>query len=519
MMRNWMIWLGLTLGALGTVCTTAGAATHPPVESGVAWVKPVGTDIESVFAQAKASNKPVFLYWGAVWCPPCNQIKATVFNRRDFIDRSQLFVPVYLDGDTPGAQQLGARFKVRGYPTMILFKADGSEITRLPGEVDARTYVNVLELGLASGGTAKEALTLALQGGTLSASQWRLLAYYSWDQDEAQLLPKGELTHTLERLARACPASLPALAQRLQLKTLVAAAQEKTAVPDAKNSLAQVQSLLRNPAQVQLAADVLTYYATDIVSVLAAGQPAAKPELLRAFQLALDRLAVAPGLATSERLGTVQAKVHLAKVDSPPGTPLPQALLRQVRLAAAQANKAARSGSERQAIVPNAADLLSEAGLLDQSDALLLAELPQAISPYYHMLVLASNAKTRGDTQGALHWARKAWERSEGPATRLQWGAGYVNRLIEMAPTDEDRIAKAAQQVLAELEPVPETFYERNQRTIERMAQRLQAWARQGQRQGIVNALRQQLEAKCALLPTAHEGLKQCQRAWPGAPA
>ena len=29
----------------------------------------------------KASNKPVLLYWGAQWCPPCKQLKSAVFNR------------------------------------------------------------------------------------------------------------------------------------------------------------------------------------------------------------------------------------------------------------------------------------------------------------------------------------------------------------------------------------------------------------------------------------------------------
>ncbi|MBC7620859.1 MAG: thioredoxin family protein, partial [Candidatus Saccharibacteria bacterium] len=94
---------------------TAAAQAH----AGIDWVKPEGASVEAIFAKARADNKPVFLYWGAVWCPPCNQIKATVFNRPDFIAKSKAFVPVYLDGDTPGAQKLGAQFKVRGYPTTI----------------------------------------------------------------------------------------------------------------------------------------------------------------------------------------------------------------------------------------------------------------------------------------------------------------------------------------------------------------------------------------------------------------
>ncbi len=145
----------------------AAAPAATPTEGlhqvgGIAWQK---GDVDAAFAAAKAQHKPVFLYWGAVWCPPCNQVKATIFNRQDFIERSRFFVPVYIDGDSASAQRLGDRFKVSGYPTMILFTPDGGEITRLPGEVEVDQYMRVLAMGMNGARPVKETLAAALSPG------------------------------------------------------------------------------------------------------------------------------------------------------------------------------------------------------------------------------------------------------------------------------------------------------------------------------------------------------------------
>lgn len=512
-MNRFIVALSLTL--LLQACSKAPEAPVPalPVApSTIAWIKPDGANIGPIFARAKATNKPVFLYWGAVWCPPCNQIKATVFNRQDFIERSKLFVPVYLDGDTPGAQKLGAQFKVRGYPTMILFKPDGTELTRLPGEVDADKYMEVLTLGLSSASSVKEALAVVLGGGTLMPEDWRQLAYYSWEQDEAQLVPQKERAQTLHKLAQACPVSQPEAASRLALKAIVASAQNAVALPDPAGKLARVRQILGDAALARKNFDVLVNYGGEVLPALAAAGSPERRALLTAWLAALDKFAVDVTLSRGDRLSAVSAKLALSKVGLPKGIKptIDAALLTQVHTAAAAADKTTTDTYERQAVIPSAADLLSEAGLLDESDALLKAELPKAVSPYYHMLVLAANAKARGDKLASLDWAERAWNESQGPATRLQWGSSYVNRLIELAPQDVARIEKAASGVLAELDAVPETFYERNRRGLEKMGQRLITWNNNGQHAAIVKKLATQLDAVCAKLPSKDEARAAC---------
>src|SRR4029453_14281653 len=177
-------------------------------------------DIERACVAARAENKPVLLYWGAKWCPPCNQLKATLFNRHDFIERSKSLVAVEIDGDLPGAQKLGARFKVSGYPTMVLMRTDGAEITRLPGEADAPQVLQLLQIGLAGGRPTKAVLADARAGKPLSGAEWRMLAFYSWISDESQLVPAAERAGVLAGLAAGCPASEADSATRLMLKAL-----------------------------------------------------------------------------------------------------------------------------------------------------------------------------------------------------------------------------------------------------------------------------------------------------------
>lgn len=497
-----------------TPSAVAQIAKHQ--DEGIAWIKATGPEeVERAFAQARGANKPVFVYWGAVWCPPCNQVKATIFNRDDFIEKSRAFVPIYLDGDLPGAQKLGEKFKVRGYPTMILFRPDGSELTRLPGEVDARKYLQVLSLGLGQARPVKEVLGQALrQPKRLSAEDWRLLAYYSWDTDEQQLLAPGKQADTLARLAAACPPTAAQAGQRLGLKALVARADDefKGRTLDAGSAAAArdgVLALLADDAQVQDNLDIVTNYAAELVKVLSAKGTPEREQFAAAFATTLDRLTADTRLSQGDRIGALISRIAIAQLDDPKAA-LSPVLLEHVRAQVARADREVTSDIERQSVITSAGHALSKAGLLDESDTLLEAEIKRSHSPYYSMLQLASNAKKRGDKAAALRWYERAYAESKGPATRVQWGANYVTALVDLAPQDAQRIEQAAASVYAELDGQRDAFYERNARSLERINAKLAAWATTTERRAATQRLRAALDQRCVALPSGDAQRATC---------
>ena len=511
----------LALRALAPADALAAPATPPAnttasssarADNGIAWFQ---GDVDAAFAAAKAANRPVFLYWGAVWCPPCNQVKATIFNRQDFIERSRFFVPVYIDGDSPSAQRLGTRFKVSGYPTMILLKPDGREITRLPGEVDAEQYMRLLTLGMNGARPVKETLAAALarNGAALTPEDWRMLAYYSWETDEQQLLAKDKLAPTLQRLALACPAEQAATAARLKLQALVAAAKATDAKPrDDKAATAQLMAVLADPKLARENFDLLVYYPSEVAKLLTLPKSTERARVVTAWRSALERMGADATLSTADRLVVIDAQVVLAKLDQEKAA-LPEPMLKIVREQAARADRETSDPYARQSVISGAAEVLQDAGLGEESDSLLKKELTRTHYPYYFMLGLAANAKKRGDKSAVLDWKEKAYAAAEGSATRLQWGTGYVNSVIELAPEDSARIEKAALMVIGELEPVPDTFYERNRRSLERMGKNLAAWNKDSRHDASIKRIRAQMSGVCAKLPAADPARVTCNGA------
>jgi thiol-disulfide isomerase/thioredoxin len=501
--------------AMACVCAVplARAAVGGLPSKSVNWLQAsADADIERAFAQARSQGKPVLLYWGATWCPPCNQLKATLFNRQDFAAQSKHFVAVFVDGDRPAAQKLGARFKVSAYPTLVLLTPQGAEVARLPGEADPPQVLSLLEAGLAGGRPISAVLADARAGKPLAANEWRMLAFHSWDVDESGLVEASERPAVLAELAAKAPPDDGETTTRLWLKALAASDDGKGLKPDA--ALTQrVTQVLADLAAARTHMDVLINGSAEMLKALTTEGSAERSALQAQFEAALRRLQADATLSRGDRLSALAARVELARLGQAKDATapaLPEPLVREVRDMAAGLDRETADPYERQAVIPDAAYVLGQAGLWSDSDALLKANLARSISPYYLMSQLAGNARKLGRTAEALDWYQRAYDRSVGPATRLQWGASYVSALVDLAPKDAARIEKAASQVFADAATDGGAFHDRSARSLQRVGKKLASWNADGRRADVIRRLQSRVDPLCARVQGAE--LETCRR-------
>jgi thioredoxin-related protein len=491
----------------------AASASHADPPSGIDW----GDDVETAFAQAEREAKPVFLYWGAVWCPYCADLKAHVFARRDIQEKLKLFVPIYLDGDDAGAQKWGEEFAIAGYPTVLALDADRRELARIAGGMDVAVYAEMLDLVLGDVRPVS-ALLGSLEDGAdpLSADDCRRLAYNAWGLGDES---GPEIAALLARAIERCPAD--ASVERARLTAIATAyavdaeihAIEFSEPPSAElmRLIAAVRALVAEHELAIAAGEALLYLSEDFFSVAHDLDEKSAAELAEHWGTVMDVMAADDVHFTEgDRLGAVRSKVLAVKTLVGEGIVPPE--VDAAARARADAALARTAGTPAEPGTVNAAvNLFVALDDLPRAYAVAEAAVAHAKTPYYHMADLAYLDERMGRTDSAIMWLERAYRESQGPATRFQWGTNYVRGLIRMRPDDEAAVRDAMLAVLGELDG-PSRIYRRSRARLETLDADLREWNIDGAHASAIAAIRERMDSICAQVPATEEtALASCR--------
>jgi protein disulfide-isomerase len=500
--------------APGGAITNAPTATASNAEapSGIAW----GYDVEAAFAQAEREAKPVFLFWSAVWCPYCADLKAHVFTRRDVQEKLKLFVPIYLDGDDAGAQKWGEEFAIAGYPTVLALGADGKELARIAGGMDVAVYAEMLDLVLGDVRPVSTLLgSLEDRAEPLSADDCRRLAYNGWGLGDES---GPEIAALLARAIERCPAD--ARVERARLTAIATAYAVDAEIheiefgeppsPELMQLIATMRALVAERELAIAAGEALLYLSEDFFKVVHGLDEESAAELAERWGIIMDAAADDARFTEGDRLGAVRSEVLAVKTLVGEGI-VPTELAAAAR-GSADAALARTAGTPAEPGTVNAAvNLFVALDDLPRAYAVAEAAVARAKTPYYHMADLAMLDERMGRTDAAIAWLERAYRESQGPATRFQWGTNYVRGLIRMRPDDEAAVRDAMLAVLGELDG-PNRIYRRSRARLETLDADLRMWNADGAHASAIAAIRERMDSICAQVPAAEEtALASCR--------
>ena len=511
--------------ALGALLLLAGChkseplhAQHAPHEPhDIAWFD---GSLEGAFTVAKRENRPVLLYWGAEWCPYCLTLKSTVFPRPDFIAKSHLFLPVYLDGDDEGAQRWGEQFGVQGYPTLIVLDPEQHEIIRLGAGRDISQYAAVLDLALDNLQPADTLLQSAAGGRVLTADECRRLAYNAWELDALSADTYASRAAQLRAAAGQCPDELKPERAILTIYAAYYAAQSESHAldtPAAQPStmlsqlIDQVEAILQHKTLAVSVAQALQVLDDAFFKAVNARGREVTALMRDSFVDIMQTAAGDNRFALADQLGFLDTELHALKTlnDSKYRFPTPLVTAVNMRIDAALAgeqNQYVRSG-----LVSASVDLLQDLGDYSKARDIAQAEMTRSATPYYFEGVLARIAEKQGHPDEAISLLERAYRDAQGPSTRFQWGQAYVSGLLRLSPKDSSRIQAAGSSVLAELDG-SDRIYRRTRVRLERLDQELRSWneAAKGQYGDVLHDLRARMQEICVKIPDQEPARASC---------
>lgn len=497
--------------------TAEATARHPEAPPGIAWF---GGDVPEAFARAAELERPVFLYWGAVWCPYCADLKAHVFSRRDVQERLELFVPVYLDGDDPGAQKWAETFGIAGYPTVLALAPDRTELARIAGGMDLSVYGPMLDLVLGDLRPVGEMLdAVEATDEPLSSEDCRRLAYNGWVLDDSLDSDTAQIAAVLAKAVEQCPAT-GADRERARLAVVAASYAAANAADTAatestrdllRSLIDEVQRIVAEPELAASVTDALLYLDADFFSAARELDPDDAARLLEHWSIAMDEAADETRYTEADRLFATRSKLEATKTLGAVAGDVPATLATEAMTRVDTALAQATGTPAFPAVVNAAINVLVSLDEMERAYTIAEQAMQTSKTPYYYMSDLAWLDEHMGNIEAAIDWRARAYREATGPATRFQWGANYVQGLIRMTPDDEAAIREATLDVLGELDG-PDRIYRRTRARLESLDAALRTWNQDGMHAAALAAARSRMDDICAgITAEDSEALTTCR--------
>jgi thioredoxin-related protein len=477
-------------------------------------------DFEAAFELARQESKPLFLYWGAEWCPPCHHLKTTVFKTPEFVAKSREFVTVYLDGDDERAQILGEELGVVGYPTVLIFSSEGEEIMRMPTNIDAAQYVALLDTALGRMRPIGEVLAGVMKTGPADAApeDLNLLAFYSWGQDTEADLGEDHGYATFAALWEGTPEALATERARFLSLTLEAAAaraggEGEDAPGDALFADERhryhdaVMELLGNHELSSATLPFVLYGCRETIPLLHPTAGPGRDALVTRWDEAARRVEQDEALSVDDRLTAAVPRIWLVTLDAEEDDEpeLPAELVEHVRERVAWAAETVDDESELQTVMSTMSWLLDQVGLVEEAEALLTERMDDAHAPYYFMSVMASMKKDADRPEEAVAWYRKAYDSARGRYSRFRWGSIYLRQVMALTPEDTATIESDSVEILDELLTLEDAFAGGNYARLDQLDSAYRSWNEGGEHDALIERIRGAVLARCEDYPEAGE--------------
>ncbi len=452
---------------------------------------------DQAFATAREQNKPVFLYWGAKWCPPCNQLKATLFKKPAFISKTRLFIPVYLDGDTDQAQAQGEKFNVLGYPTLIIFTPQGKEITRIPGGMDLTRYTDVLDLALNDIQPVKQLVDKIIdEDYRPDDKELQLLAYYSWQQDAGQATSGRDKLMLYRRLSKLTPEHMSEENSHFNAEYLLELVklEEPLGIEVSIEGMQRLARILDNPVNTRSNLEFVVYDGKDVISKLTKDSAPARKHMADKWEASLNRLADMEKTTAEETLMLHRGTVEVFKLRE---QPIPASLKHQIRYDVNHALAAVDNDYQWIALTYESYSLLHASEQDQEAEELLTKALQRDSNSHYWMLILAGMASDNERKQDAVNLYRQAYEASQGLATRLQWSSYYMDSLTTLQPQQTQQINQLIDELIKALQQQQAPFHGRNIKGVKRINKSLAAWAKTDAQKKLAEHFRSSVSTLC----------------------